>query len=168
MSQGEMVKKDDFTLQQEFLDVYSRRGATDTPARLCNIIGAKYSQSIKWIKDPSFRKEMEEIDEQRVFMAKEQIFRRLPTIIDRLCNLASDEEKHANALKAAELLVKIAGLIKTTPGADRTTSVTVNNLVQENIQGLSLKELEAKKVEVANLLHAVSRAEPGVFEEETS
>lgn len=160
---SEIIRYDEPVLKRQFIELYYLRGSEDDPAKLMAKIKAPRRMLTEWIaEDPDFQKELERIDAERAWMAKEVIYRKITEIFENVAGLAT--ERNRMSMRAAELMFKIAGILKTAGGGAQT-NVTINNtLGQEVTKGMSLEELVNKRDEVASLL-AQLEAEPADFEE---
>lgn len=161
-----VVIYDEQLLKHQFIEAYYVRDKNTSPDKIMIQIRAPKRMLTEWITDPGFQRELEKIDSERAWLAKEVIYRNLEPIFKNLADIAGT--KGLGAVKAAELMLKIAGVIKTTGGGGGSgAQVTVNNnTVIENLpKGLSIEELIGKRDEVARLLTRLS-AEPAEFTEE--
>lgn len=160
---SEMITYDHDMLKRQFIELYYLRGSDDSPDKLMKKIGAPQRMLTEWISDPTFQQELEQIDQERAWMAKEIIYRRVGDIFENIAQMAV--ERKTGAIRAAELMFRIAGILKTAGGG--STQVTINNtLGEEALKGMNLEELTKQRDELAGILAQL--AQPAEFEEETS
>lgn len=150
--------------KREFIDHYFSRGPEDSPDKIMDAIEAPRRMLTEWISDPAFQSELEQIDQERAFMAKEVVYRKIQSIFDRVVDMATgDRSTDSSALRAAELMLKVVGVLRT-QGGGSGTSVTINNtLGQEALKGMNLDDLKKQRDELAGLL--VQLSQPAEFEE---
>lgn len=152
-------------LKRQFVELYYLRGTEDAPNTLMDRIKAPRRMLTEWISDPQFQQELERIDAERAWLAKEVIYRRIHEIFTNMSQIAT--ERNRDALRAAELMFRVIGMVQTA-GGGKGTSVTINNtLGQDTLKGMSLEELVSKRDELATILAGLS-AEPAEFEENAS
>ena len=159
---------DDENGKRRFLELYSK-GRQCTLSKLLELCEVRQDQYLAWLDDPEFMQDMEAAQTKIFFLAKDEIVRNVGLICHKLViSATSGETTTSNSLKAAELILKITGLISQAGGGK--TNVTINNTAvehQTNLKGMSIEELNDKRDELSKILKAF-KVEPAEFEETTS
>lgn len=159
---SEMITYDSDVLKRQFIELYYLRGSDDSPDKLMKKIGAPQRMLTEWVSDSTFQRELEQIDYERAWMAKEVIYRRVGDIFNNIAQMAVEHK--SGAIKAAELMFRIAGILKTAGGGGGT-QVTINNTLGDDaLKGMNLEELTKQRDELAGILAQL--AQPAEFEEE--
>lgn len=160
--------EDDESGKRKFLEIYSK-GRPCNLQKLLELCDVKHQQYLSWLDDPDFMQEMEAAQAKIFFLAKDDIVRNIGLICQKLViSATASETGTANSLKAAELILKITGLISQAGGGK--TQVTINNTAvehQTNLKGMSIEELNDKRDELSKILKSF-KIEPAEFEETAS
>lgn len=155
----------EFKQREQFIDRYRNRDKNTGPAHILQALGLHRGVMHQWLKDPEFVKDLDTVDLERAWLAKEVIYRQLGALVENLSEIALSNTR--DTIKASELLLKISGMIKREGGAPGAkTQIVINNAPQEDPKQMSLEQLTSKRDELAGLLDRL--ATPAEFEEKTS
>jgi hypothetical protein len=136
--------------RRQFVELYHNRKPDETPQLIMDQIGAPRRMLAQWIADSDFRDELDKIDGLRVWLAKEVFFRKIGDVFETVANLAS--QRGANSLRAAEVMVKIVGVVR----EPRAVPATPQGQEAEKSQGsTTLDELVRQRTEIMEVLKSV-------------
>jgi hypothetical protein len=150
-SSSEIVRYDEPMLKSKFIEMYFLRSEKMSPDKILAKIGAPERMFTEWLQDENFRDELDKIDAEKAWAAREVVFRKLPKILDSMVEVAMDPTRR-NGIRAGEILLKIAGVIPERVQAVKAAqgNTTVNIVSQTN--KMSIDQLVEKKDELLRVI----------------
>lgn len=136
--------KDEFdeTLKRrEFIEAYRTRKSNEAPRELMDQIGAPRRMLSSWLSDQTFRGELDQIDSERVWLAREVVYRKIGDIFTVMAELAS--QRGPNSLRAAEVIFRAISPTKEQKSKEEGTteqqgSVSTDELVRRRDELLKI------------------------------
>lgn len=106
-------------LQREFLEAYEARRTDQSIRTVAQRLEITDQELRRWLREPTFRDKLRELDCGRVLMAREVAMRHITPAIENMARVAEGNTRAA--VRAGFLLARITGLV------DNGPSVVVNN-----------------------------------------
>lgn len=157
-----MISEDPTIQKRQFIELYYHRKRDDTPQKLMQKIGLDPRQLTDWLEDQDFQRELDKIDNERAWMAREIVFRRIDEVFNNMVQMAVERTRQST--KAAEMMLKVTGVL-----ASYQNKVAVQvNAGDKSVEvgGMDLDELTKKRDEIKALLASVD-ADDATFEEDS-
>lgn len=129
-------------MKQEFVARYAVRKDRTSPQSIMKNLGCDPDMLVDWLQDHDFIDELRRLDHIRSFSIIEEIHRAMPKIVESMIQVAQDPAKK-NGIKAAETLMKLAGVLTETHGRI-SSSTNIAIVDQRGNHELSVEELQEK------------------------